>query len=72
VKDHDSVKAGPRHDLVRTVVRVTTDSLDVSLHDAELRDEVDLTGRLIVAANQSDGMLSRRDIDEALGVSTHR
>lgn len=54
------------------MVRVTTDSLDVSLHDDELRDEVDLTVRLIVAANQSDGMLSRRDIDEVLGVSTLR
>ena len=54
------------------MVRVTTDSLDVSLHDAELRDEVDLTVRLIVAANQSDGMLSRREIDEVLGVPAHR
>lgn len=46
----------------------SNDSLDVSLHDAELADEVELTVRLIVAANDSERPLSQREVDELLGV----
>lgn len=46
-------------------------SLDVSLHDDDLADEVDLMVRLIVAANESDHALAQGDIDEILGVTAH-
>ena len=44
-------------------------SLDVSLHDEDLADEVDMMVRLIIAANESDHTLAREDIDEILGVT---
>jgi hypothetical protein len=44
------------------------DTLDVSLHDGELAEEVELTVRLIVAANDSDGALGQREIDDLLDV----
>ena len=44
-------------------------SLDVSLHDQDLADEVDMMVRLIIAANESDRTLAREDIDEILGVT---
>lgn len=46
----------------------TGDSLDVSLHDAELAEEVELTTRLIVAANDSDRPLPLEEVDRLLGV----
>ena len=49
-------------------MRVMTDPLDVSLHDSELHEEVDLTARLIIAANESTSVLTQRQIDEILGV----
>jgi hypothetical protein len=51
---------------------VMTDSLDVPLHDPELQDEVELTVRLIVAANESDRVLTPREVDEVLGVPAQR
>ena len=47
---------------------MTTDPLDVELDDRDLRDEVDLTASLIVAANQSDGPLTQEEIDRLLGL----
>jgi hypothetical protein len=46
-------------------------SLDVSLHDEDLADEVDLMVRLIVAVNEADHALAQGDIDEILGVPAH-
>jgi hypothetical protein len=48
---------------------VTTDPFDIELEDPELLDEVGLTASLMVAANQSDGPLSRDEIDRLLGLS---
>ena len=47
-------------------------SLDVSLHDDDLADEVDLMVRLIVRANESDCTLAQEHIDEILGVTADR
>lgn len=58
--------------LLRNVSAVTTDPLDVSLHDAELREELELTVRLIVAANDSETVLDQREIDEILGTRALR
>ncbi|HEX6875314.1 MAG TPA: hypothetical protein VF165_06620 [Nocardioidaceae bacterium] len=44
------------------------DALDVSLHDGELREEVELTIQLIVAVNESGRGLSPDEIDEILGI----
>jgi hypothetical protein len=44
------------------------DSLDVSLHDNELADEVELTVGLIVAINESERPLTVEEVDEFLGV----
>ena len=44
------------------------DALDVSLHDSELADEVELTALLMVAVNDADGRLDPRQVDEILGV----
>ena len=44
------------------------DALAVSLHDAELAQEVELTARLMVAANESDGRLTAETVDDILGV----
>lgn len=44
------------------------DSLDVSLEDYDLQEEVELTVHLMVAANESDRPLSQRLVDEILGV----
>ncbi len=45
-----------------------TDSLDVSLLDRELHDEVVLTAHLISASNEADGPLSQQQIDLLLGL----
>jgi hypothetical protein len=47
---------------------VSTDPFDVELEDPELLDEVGMTASLMVAANQSDGPLSRDEIDRLLGL----
>ena len=44
------------------------DALDVSLHDGDLADEVELTVRLIVAANDSDRPLAQYEVDDLLEV----
>lgn len=44
------------------------DALDVSLHDVDLAAEVELTARLMVAANESDHPLAREDLDKILGI----
>ncbi|HEX6247342.1 MAG TPA: hypothetical protein VFZ64_05675 [Nocardioidaceae bacterium] len=48
------------------------DSLDVSLHDHELADEVELTAVLMVAANESATALDQDEVDEILGVQRRR
>lgn len=45
------------------------EQFDVSLEDAELMREVELTANLIVAASETGAHLSRAEIDEILGVS---
>ncbi len=44
------------------------DQFDVSLEDADLLGEVELTTNLIIAASESDEHLSAEEIDEILGV----
>ncbi len=61
-------KPGQYNYRLPSVVPVITDSLDVSLHDPALREEVELTAHLIVAANASDHALGQREIDEILGL----
>ncbi len=53
-------------------MRMMADSLDVSLHDGDLYEEVELTARLIIAANKSGSRLSQREIDELLDVPAER
>lgn len=44
------------------------DQFDVTLEDADLLGEVELTTSLIIAASESDDHLSADQIDEILGV----
>jgi hypothetical protein len=44
------------------------DQFDVTLEDADLLGEVELTTNLIIAASESDGHLSADAIDRILGV----
>ncbi len=44
------------------------DQFDVSLEDADLLGEVELTTNLIIAASERDEHLSDSEIDEVLGV----
>jgi hypothetical protein len=44
------------------------DQFDVSLEDADLLGEVELTTNLIIAASESEEHLSVGQIDEILGV----
>ena len=50
-------------------VGVVFDPFDVSLVDGDLMGEVELTTMLIVAATDSEGPLSREEIDHLLGVT---
>lgn len=45
------------------------DSLDVSLHDTALAEEVELTARLIVAVNEVERPLARHEVDDILDVT---
>ncbi len=45
-----------------------SDQFDVSLEDAELLREVELTTNLMIAASESDGPLTQEQIDAILGV----
>jgi hypothetical protein len=44
------------------------DQFDVTLEDADLLGEVELTTNLIIAASEADEHLSVREIDEILGL----
>ncbi|MEI5674134.1 MULTISPECIES: hypothetical protein [unclassified Nocardioides] len=44
------------------------DQFDVTLEDADLLGEVELTTNLIIAASEADEHLSSAEIDEILGV----
>ena len=46
------------------------DQFDVTLEDADLLGEVELTTNLIIAASETDDHLSRAEIDVILGVSS--
>ena len=45
------------------------DQFDVTLEDADLLGEVELTTNLIIAASEADEHLSTAEIDRILGVS---
>ena len=45
------------------------DQFDVTLEDADLLGEVELTTTLIIAASESDDHLSADQIDEILGIA---
>lgn len=45
------------------------DQFDVTLEDADLLGEVELTTNLIIAASESDEHLSQGEIDAILGVA---
>ncbi len=45
------------------------DQFDITLEDPDLLGEVELTTDLIVAANESDQLLSAAEIDRILGIS---
>ncbi len=45
------------------------DQFDVTLEDADLLGEVELTTNLIIAASESDDHLSAAEIDQILGVA---
>jgi hypothetical protein len=47
------------------------DQFDVSLEDADLLGEVELTTNLIIAASETDDHMSAAQIDEVLGVEHH-
>jgi hypothetical protein len=44
------------------------DQFDVTLEDADLLGEVELTTNLIIAASEADAHLSEHEIDDILGV----
>lgn len=44
------------------------DQFDVSLEDADLLGEVELTTNLIIAASEAEGHLSDEEIDQILGI----
>lgn len=44
------------------------DPLDVTLEDAELRSEVQMTASLIIASNESEEPLCQDQIDRLLGL----
>jgi hypothetical protein len=48
------------------------DQFDVSLEDADLLGEVELTTNLIIAASETDEHMSAAEIDEVLGVEPQR
>jgi hypothetical protein len=48
------------------------DQFDVSLEDADLLGEVELTTNLIIAASETDEHMSEAEIDEILGVEPQK
>ena len=59
------IVAAERRQATRTTGR---DVLDVSLDDAELRQELELTAHLIIAATASTGALPQDEVDRLLGL----
>jgi len=51
---------------------VVSDQFDVTLEDADLLSEVELTTNLIIAASASDEALDPEEIDRILGVEPER
>lgn len=47
------------------------DQFDVTLEDADLLGEVELTTNLIIAASESDEHLTAEEIDRILGITPH-
>lgn len=47
------------------------DQLDVSVHDSEVLDEIEMMTNLIIATSESDGPLSQPRIDAILGLPSH-
>ena len=47
------------------------DQFDVTLEDADLLGEVELTTNLIIAASEADDRLPMAEIDRILGVVPH-
>ena len=45
------------------------DQFDVTLEDADLMSEVEITTNLIIAASECDGPLSPEQVDAILGVA---
>jgi hypothetical protein len=56
----------PSHPVCEVVF--VPDQFDVSLEDADLLGEVELTTNLIIAASETDAHLTQQEIDEILGV----
>jgi hypothetical protein len=56
----------------RREVCTVPDQFDVSLEDADLLGEVELTTNLIIAASETDKHLSDAEIDEILGVEPQK
>lgn len=46
------------------------DKLDVSVHDSDALDEIELMTNLIIATSETEGPLPQQRIDEVLGVKT--
>jgi hypothetical protein len=44
------------------------DQLDVTVHDTEVLDEIEMMTNLIIATSESDGPLTQVRIDAILGV----
>ncbi len=44
------------------------DQLDVTIHDSEVLDEIEMMTNLIIATSESDGPLTQGRIDGILGV----
>jgi hypothetical protein len=44
------------------------DQLDITVHDSEVLDEIEIMTRLIIATSESDAPLSQSRIDELLGL----
>jgi hypothetical protein len=59
---------GSGDDAAREEVRLMHDQFDVTLEDADLLGEVELTTNLIIAASEADEHLSVDEIDRILGI----
>jgi hypothetical protein len=55
-------------DVQRVSEAMVHDQFDVSLEDADLLGEVELTTNLIIAASEADDHLTEAEIDAILGV----